>query len=70
MFRYAVKGTTKERPRPMVIALTNYSDLAEFIKDHVAEALDPDGAMDLSAEVVTRPEADMYIFRHQSKQEE
>lgn len=70
MMKYAIKGTTKDRPNPMTIAVTHFSDLAEFIKDHAVEALDPDGEKGLSVELITRPEADMYIYRPQSNREE
>ena len=69
MFRYQIVGTTTERPRPMVLALTHFSDLAEFIQAHAAEALDPEGKEGLTVEIITRPEADYYIHRSHGKRE-
>ena len=70
MFKYVIKGTTKDRPFPSTIALTHYSDLAEYIKEHAVEALDPTGEQELTVELVTRPEADLYINRPKSNREE
>ena len=48
MFRYAIKGKTNDRPYPVIIALTDYADIASYIKDHAIEALDPSGEEGLS----------------------
>ncbi len=61
MFKYAITGRTNKRTRSKVLALTPYSDLAQFIADHAKEALDPDGKEGLTVEIVTRPEADLFI---------
>lgn len=69
MFKYQILGSTTSRPTPMTLALTHFSDLAEFISAHAAEALDPTGKMGLTVTIVSRPEADCYIHRPRSRQE-
>lgn len=61
MFKYQIVARTSDRARPVTVALTHFSDLAEFIRAHAAEALDPGGKMGLSVEIVTREEADMFV---------
>lgn len=60
MFKYQVIGTSRKR-RPMTIALTHFSDIADYIAAHAVEALDPNGENGLTVSVVTRPEADLFI---------
>ena len=60
MFKYQVRGTTNDR-KPMLIALTHFSDIAQFVADHAAEVLDPTGERGMRVEVVYRPEADRFI---------
>lgn len=67
MFKFVIQGSTAERPRPVTLALTHYSDLAEYIRDHAPDALDPTGEMGLTVSVLTRPEADCFIHRSQGK---
>ena len=69
MFKYQITGSTIDRPHPTTLALTSYSDLAEFISAHAAEALDPNGDKGLTVEIVTRPEADYYIHRPRGNRE-
>ncbi len=68
MFRFQIIASTKTSPRPVTVALTHYSDLAEFIADHAAEALDPDGSAGMQVHIVERAEADMFIHRPRSKE--
>ena len=70
MFKFQIVAETKGRPRPTVIALTHFSDLAEFIRDHAAEAIDPEGKMGLKISIVSRPEADMFVYRPRGKEGE
>lgn len=60
MFKYQILGTTANR-RPMTIALTHFSDVAEYIAAHAAEALDPTGEKGMTVTVISRPEADRFI---------
>lgn len=69
MFKYQIMGVTNTSPRASVIALTHYSDLAEFIADHAAEALDPDGALDMKVTIVERAEADKFAYRPRGTRE-
>lgn len=61
MFRYSINGKMNELKRPLVIALTDYTDIAEYIASHAAEALDPDGTRGLEVSIVDRPEASCFI---------
>lgn len=70
MFKFQILATTNNKPRASVIALTHYSDLAEFIAAHVAEALDPDGALDMKVTIVERAEADKFAYRPRSNNQE
>lgn len=70
MFKFQIVATTNDKPRASVIALTHYSDLAEFIANHAAEALDPDGALEMRVTIVERPEADKFAYRPRSNREE
>ena len=63
MFKYQIKGSIYKKTRPVTIALTNYKDIAEYILEHAAEALDPEGEHGLTVELITHPEADLYIFQ-------
>ncbi len=69
MFKYKVKAQTADRAHPITVALTNYIDLAEFIRDHAAESLDPTGEMGMTVEIITRPEADYFVSRHRDTEE-
>ena len=69
MFKYVIQGSTNDRPRPMTLALTHFSDLAEFICSHAAEALDPEGKEGLTVNIIARPEADYYIHRPRGNKE-
>lgn len=70
MFKYQIMGTTNTSPRAITVALTHFSDIAEFIADHAAEALDPDGSQGMSFHVVKRQEADKFVNRPRSNPEE
>lgn len=70
MFKFQILASTNDKPRSSVIALTHYSDLAEFIADHAAEALDPDGALDMKVTIVERAEADRFAYRPRGNREE
>lgn len=63
MFKFQILASTNDKPRASVIALTHFSDLAEFIADHAAEALDPDGTQGMSFHVIERQEADKFTDR-------
>ena len=63
MFKFQILASTNDKPRASVIALTHFSDLAEFIADHAAEALDPDGALNMQVTIVERAEADRFAYR-------
>lgn len=60
MFKYQIRGITNGR-KPMVIALTHFSDVAQLIADIAPKALDPTGEKGMRVEVVYRPEADNFI---------
>lgn len=70
MFKYQILASTKDSPRAVTIALTHYSDLAEFIAAHAAEALDPDGSMGMQVHIVERAEADKFAHRPRSNNRE
>lgn len=70
MFKYQILATTKNKNRPITVALTHFCDLAEFIADHAAEALDPDGTEEMRVHIVERTEADMFINRPRCGREE
>ena len=57
MFRYCIRGKVNGLDRPVTLALTGYSDLAAYIRDHAVEALDPDGEHGFSVELVETPDA-------------
>ena len=69
MFKFKIKAQTADRTHPITVALTNYIDLAEFIRDHAAETIDPTGENHMTVEIITRPEAD-YFVRPRSNEEE
>lgn len=64
MFKYAVKATASGKPF-RVVALTNYKDLAEYICENCAAALDPSGERGMIVKVEARPEADFFINPYQ-----
>lgn len=70
MFKYQIMATTNATPKAITIALTHYSDLAEFIAAHAAEALDPSGSANMQVHIVERAEADMFVHRPRAKREE
>ena len=39
MFKFQILASTNDKPRASVVALTHFSDLAEFIAANAAEAL-------------------------------
>lgn len=47
MMRYSVKAQTKGHDRPTTIAASNFIDVCNYIKEHAAEILDPDGTREL-----------------------
>ncbi len=63
MFKYQIMGVTNTSPRAITVALTHFSDIAEFIAAHAAEALDPDGSQGMSFHVIERQEADKFTNR-------
>ena len=69
MFKYQVRGIVNDR-KPMIIALTHFADIAQYIADHAAEALDPTGEKGMRVEVVYRPEADNFIKPPRRTEEE
>jgi hypothetical protein len=70
VFKFQILASTNDKPRASVIALTHFSDLAEFIADHAAEALDPDGALDMKVTIVERAEADKFAYRPRGTRED
>ncbi len=70
MFKFQILASTNDKPRASVIALTHFSDLAEFIADHAAEALDPDGTLNMKVTIVERAEADKFAYRPRGTRED
>ena len=60
MFKFAVYASTDGK-NFRTVALTNYLDMARFIRDHAAEALDPAGRRNLTVKLEERPIADYLI---------
>lgn len=63
MFRFAIMGRMPRVQRQLTIALTDYADVAEYILEHAAEALDPDGSNGLEIELTETREA-ANLIRH------
>ena len=61
MFRYAIRGKDKTRKHIFTVALTQYEDLAKFIANYGAEALDPDGRRGLVLYVDIQDGANMLV---------
>ena len=70
MFKYQIMGVTNTSPRAITVALTHFSDIAEFIAAHAAEALDPDGALGMKVTIVERAEADRFAYRPRGNRED
>ena len=47
MFRYSIYGQTKERRNKHLVAVSDFRDVAVFMRDHAAEMLDPSGELGL-----------------------
>lgn len=41
MFRFSIYGQTKERRNKRLVAVSDFRDVAVFMRDHAAEMLDP-----------------------------
>ena len=70
MFKYQIMGVTNTSPRAITVALTHFSDIAEFVATHAAEALDPDGSQGMSFHVIERQEADKFVNRPRGNPED
>lgn len=69
MFKYSIYGSFKRRKRPCVIAVTSYADIAEYIAQNAAAAMDPDGDLGLEIHIVENPDADFFIRRKREEEE-
>ena len=69
MFKYSVYGSFKRRKRPCVIAVTSYKDVAEYVAQNAAAAMDPDGRLGLEVHIVENPDADFFIRRTDESEE-
>lgn len=62
MFKYEIRGKKREYKNPAVLALTSYKDIAEYIRDHAVEALDPNGTQGFEITIIEHPGADYFIY--------
>lgn len=62
MFKYTIKGKVDAKDKPITIALTSFRDIAEYVRDHAAEALDPSGEYGMTVSIIEHPDADCFIY--------
>ncbi len=61
MFRYSIYGQTKERRNKRLVAVSDFRDVAVFMRDHAAEMLDPTGELGLAFTVQENDAAAQFI---------
>lgn len=61
MFRYTIRAVTSKRKRPVVVAVTNFRDVAAYIRDNAASALDPAGVQGMEIYMVENQDADLFV---------
>ena len=61
MFKYTIRAVTNRRKRPVVVAVTNFRDVATYIRDNAAAALDPAGVQGMEIYMVENQDADLFV---------